>query len=316
MLKAIAALAAALLLFIALAVAAAGGLFSMLAGSPSRPSHAALADIPATYLHYYEEAAATCPGLDWSVLAAIGKAESDHGRSTQPGVRSGANAAGARGPMQFLPATFTAVTARHPALAGRPSSPYAPRDAIQAAASYLCDSGARNGRHLRQAIYTYNRADWYVTQVLSQARRYRNAATSASTPSAAAARAVAYARKQVGLPYLWGGEGPPAGDAGFDCSGLTQAAYAAAGITLPRTAQQQYVAGPRIPSQQALRAGDLVFYGSSERSVDHVGLYVGGARMIDAPSPGKKIRLGPYRYPADHFLAATRPTAHSASSGL
>lgn len=316
MLKVVATLAAALLLLIVLAAAGAGGLLSSLTGGPSRPSRTALTDIPADYLHLYREASATCPGLDWSVLAAIGKVESDHGRSTLPGVRSGANFAGARGPMQFLPATFANVTAKHSPLRGgsRPPSPYAPHDAIHAAAAYLCDSGARGGRNLRGAIFTYNRADWYVAQVLTQARQYRGAGPNVSVASEpVASRAIAYAREQVGLPYLWGGDGPPAREAGFDCSGLTKAAYAAAGITLPRTAQQQYAAGPRVSSQQHPRSGDLVFYGSSARHVDHVGLYVGAGRMIDAPRPGKEIRSGPYRYPGDNYLGATRPASLTSS---
>jgi hypothetical protein len=73
-----------------------------------------VADIPSDYLALYVGAARTCPGLDWSVLAAIGKIETDHGRSTLPGVHGGANAAGSVGIMQFQPATWAAVTARHP----------------------------------------------------------------------------------------------------------------------------------------------------------------------------------------------------------
>ena len=73
---------------------------------PPAASPAATAGIPPAMLALYEEPAATCPGLPWTVLAAIGTVESDNGQSTLPGVRSGANAAGAEGPMQFLPATF------------------------------------------------------------------------------------------------------------------------------------------------------------------------------------------------------------------
>ena len=65
------------------------------------------ANIPASFLALYQEAAATCPGLPWTVLAAIGTVESDNGQSSLPGVRSGANAAGAEGLMQFEPATFS-----------------------------------------------------------------------------------------------------------------------------------------------------------------------------------------------------------------
>ena len=73
----------------------------------------------------------------------------------------------------------------------------------------------------------------------------------------AARAAVAFARSQLGQPYRWAGNG--AADGGFDCSGLTSASYAAAGIPIPRTAQAQFNAGPRVPPDQPIRAGDLVF---------------------------------------------------------
>ena len=76
------------------------------AGLGGNPSSLARKDIPADYLSWYMSAAQTCPGLPWSVLAGIGKVESDHGRANLPGVRSGSNSAGAEGPMQLLPATF------------------------------------------------------------------------------------------------------------------------------------------------------------------------------------------------------------------
>jgi soluble lytic murein transglycosylase-like protein len=100
--------------------------------------------IPPSYLALYRQGAATCPGLPWTVLAGIGSIESDHGRSTAAGVHSGANSAGAQGPMQFLPATFAgydhpvpADPAPTPPGAAHPPSPYNPVDAIYAAARYL-----------------------------------------------------------------------------------------------------------------------------------------------------------------------------------
>jgi hypothetical protein len=86
-----------------------------------------------------------------------------------PGVQSGNNSAGAGGPMQFLQATFDSVVARHPIPPGgaHPPSRYDPHGAIYAAAAYLCDSGARDGRDLRAAIFAYNHAEWYVQKVLA-----------------------------------------------------------------------------------------------------------------------------------------------------
>ena len=102
---------------------------------------AAEALIPADYLTWYMDAAQTCPGLPWSVLAGIGTVESDNGQSNLPGVHSGANCAGAEGPMQFEPATF----AEYAAGPDKPLSPYDPADAIYTAAAMLCAKGARGG---------------------------------------------------------------------------------------------------------------------------------------------------------------------------
>lgn len=68
---------------------------ALFGSSSTQPSQDAIADIPANYLALYQQAATVCPGLDWSILAAIGKTETDHGRSTLPGVSSGENSAGA-----------------------------------------------------------------------------------------------------------------------------------------------------------------------------------------------------------------------------
>lgn len=311
----------ALLLIMAVASAGASSALPVFSGDGSRWSRTALKDIPTSYRVLYEEAAKTCPGLDQTVLAAVGKVETDHGRSDLPGVRSGANHAGAMGPMQFLQPTFDSVTAKHPVPGkkGTPS-PYKRRDAIYTAAAYLCDSGARNNRDLRGAIYAYNHADWYVAKVLAQAKRYRDTAPSSDgaamkNAGLAAQEAINYARGQIGLPYVWGGNGPDHGHAGFDCSGLTKAAYAAAGVTLPRTAEEQYRAGPRVPKGERLLPGDLVFYATPSGYVDHVGLYIGDGQMINAPNFGKKIRIEPHRYDGDGYAGATRPAAADWETG-
>jgi len=123
-------------------------------------------------------------------------------------------------------------------------------------------------------------------------------------PGPAAAQAVAFARAQLGLPYQWAGDGPARGDAGFDCSGLTHAAYAAAGVAIPRTARTQYGAGPHLPAGARLLPGDLLFFGSPGH-VSHVGIYVGGNLMIDAPHRGAVVRVEDYRWV--DYVGATRP---------
>jgi hypothetical protein len=142
---------------------------------PAPPSPAARADIPTTYLQLYRRAAPRCPGLSWAVLAAVGKVESDHGRTRLPGVRSGWNAAGAAGPMQFGIGTGRAgnAWARYGAdfdHDGR-RSVYDPGDAIPTAADYLCAAGAPG--QLDRALYAYNHSWSYVAKVKDIAARYR-----------------------------------------------------------------------------------------------------------------------------------------------
>lgn len=125
-------------------------------------------------------------------------------------------------------------------------------------------------------------------------------------PTRAAVTAIEFACDQIGLPYQWGGNGPAHGDAGFDCSGLTTAAYQAAGVPLPRTAQTQYNAGPLLPLGQPLQPGDLVFYGTPGH-VHHVALYIGAGTMVQAPDFGRPIQISSYRWPGDDYLGASRP---------
>lgn len=263
------------------------------ANTAAAPSASALADIPPAYLTLYQNAAASCPGLPWTVLAAIGKAETDHGRDPDQ-----VSTAGALGPMQFMPATWTQY--------GGGGDVWNPADAIPAAARYLCATGARDGKDLRGAVYAYNH-DWdYVDTVLTRAATYAAPAPNspAAVPGSAAQTAIAFARAQLGTPYVWGGDGPAEG--GFDCSGLTKAAYAAAGITIPRVAHDQYRAGPKVPYGAPLQPGDLVFYGTAA-DIHHVGLYIGDGLMIDAPRPGALVRQTRFRWVGDDYYGATRP---------
>ncbi|MCD7443892.1 C40 family peptidase [Streptomyces lincolnensis] len=108
--------------------------------------------------------------------------------------------------------------------------------------------------------------------------------TTVTDPSYAtkAEKALAFARTQIGKPYVWGATGPES----YDCSGLTQAAWNAAGISLPRTTYDQVNAGTTV-SLSAARPGDLVFFYDD---VTHVGLYIGNGMMIHAPKPGAYVR--------------------------
>jgi peptidoglycan hydrolase CwlO-like protein len=120
----------------------------------------------ADFLRLYHRAAAEqCPGLSWTVLAAIGQVETGHGRDTSTSY------AGAMGPMQFMPATFEAyaVDGDHDGV----TDIMDPADAIFSAANYLCSNGAATGPNaLANAIFLYNHADWYVQMVLTLAKLY------------------------------------------------------------------------------------------------------------------------------------------------
>lgn len=104
-------------------------------------------------------------------------------------------------------------------------------------------------------------------------------------PNARAAEAVAFAYGALGKPYVWGATGPSS----FDCSGLTQAAWRSAGVSLPRTTYTQINAGRRV-SRSELAPGDLVFFYSG---ISHVGLYIGNGQMIHAPRTGSPVRIAP-----------------------
>ena len=149
---------------VTLVVGTAGG-----AGGLSTPA-GAIADVPAELLPVYAAAAAGTCDVPWQVVAAIGKVESDHGRSDLPGVNSGANSAGAAGPMQFLASTWAAYGVDGDR--DGDADVYDAVDAIWGAANYLCANGAAEPAHLADAIWAYNHSTAYVDTVLAVAASY------------------------------------------------------------------------------------------------------------------------------------------------
>ena len=125
----------------------------------------------------------------------------------------------------------------------------------------------------------------HASRSASDTRAALEQAGSVAASGSRAATAVAYAYQKLGSPYVWGATGPNA----FDCSGLVQAAYRSAGISLPRTTYAQINAGRRVPRSQ-LQPGDLVFFYSG---ISHVGIYIGNGRMIHAPNPSAPVRVAP-----------------------
>jgi cell wall-associated NlpC family hydrolase len=119
------------------------------------------------------------------------------------------------------------------------------------------------------------------------------ARTTAAT--AAAVQAIAYAKRQIGLPYCWGGTGGGC----YDCSGLVMMAYRTAGVSIARTSQQQW-ATERHVSASRVQAGDLVFFAGADGTMTdpgHVGIVTGRGTMIEAYGTGYPIRRASYDRP-------------------
>jgi hypothetical protein len=144
-----------------------GGQIEVLRSPPAASASAPAGTRPTTYIDLFKASAAEyCPGLSWTVLAAIGQIESGDGQNVGP------SSAGALGPMQFLPSTWQAWGIDAFGQTGPPDimNPY---DAVPSAARMLCADGAdRSGTALHNAIYDYNHADWYVREVLTLAAEY------------------------------------------------------------------------------------------------------------------------------------------------
>jgi cell wall-associated NlpC family hydrolase len=315
----------------------AGGCVPGANGTAVQPGVSAEAanSIPADYLMWYRKVG-TQYGVPWTILAGIGKVESDDGRTTLPGVTSGANAFGAAGPMQIgvqgAAGNQWGGLPVHPASEmvngvatdedGKPTvSVYDAADAIAGAAKYLIEHGVQSD--VSSAIFAYNHLDSYVQAVLGWSSTYASGGFTVSTaspdsgsgsasgstacvgtgtldslttPNAAVATAVNFAQAQLGKPYLFGGTGPDA----FDCSGLVMMAYRAAGINIPRTSQQQWAQLPHVPAA-SVEVGDLVFFAGADgtpAAPGHVGLVIGHDKMIEAYATGFPIRISTFGTPA------------------
>ncbi|GAA2510853.1 C40 family peptidase [Streptomyces longisporus] len=115
-----------------------------------------------------------------------------------------------------------------------------------------------------------------------------------------AEKALAFARAQIGKPYVWGATGPES----YDCSGLTQAAWKAAGVSLPRTTYDQVNAGTTVSLTDA-QPGDLIFFYDD---ISHVGVYIGNGMMIHAPKPGAYVREESIYYGGESIIhSVVRP---------
>ncbi|WP_431035408.1 NlpC/P60 family protein [Streptomyces sp. P6-2-1] len=293
-------------------------------GGAGRTAGLAKGSVPAAYQALVQKWGNLCPALSPALLASQLYQESGF----NPRARS---AAAAEGIAQFIPSTWAAHGVDGDKDGVR--DVWNPADAIPSAASYDCElaSYVKNvpGDQSANMLAAYNAGPDAVIRYggvppYSETRNYvktiRGLEESFSAPvgrlqpSEQAAAAISYAQGKLGTPYLWGGTGTAAQRGRFDCSGLTQAAYENVGIDLPRVANDQYNAGPH-PGRDELLPGDLVFFSddlSDSRAIRHVGIYVGGGYMIDAPRTGAVIRFDPIDTP-DYF-GATRVTQAAAAA--
>ncbi|WP_063798230.1 bifunctional lytic transglycosylase/C40 family peptidase [Streptomyces sp. 150FB] len=305
---------------------------ALVQGAGANPIGTALSlAVPGEYASLIEASGHTCPEVSPNLLAALLTQESGFNPKASSPV-------GAQGVAQFMPSTW-----KLHGIDGNGDGKrdvWDPEDAIPSAAGYLCDIAndvkSVPGDKQKNMLAAYNAGSGAVQKYggvppYKETQNYVRTITAlANQPSggkdltpAQASTAINAAAAMIGTPYSWGGgntAGPstgiccsPAGHtgtdiAGFDCSGLTLYAYARAGITLPRTAAQQYAASePVKPGEQ--QPGDLIFYGSSAASIHHVGIYIGGGWMINAPRPGTQVRIDPMDSMTDLYAIA-RPAPH------
>ena len=300
------------------------------------PSDLALAEIPAFLLPRYE-AAPACAGLAWQVVAAIGWVESRHGEgrvNPTSGVASppiigtaldgsAGNAAvpatpasttntgdpvwdHAVGPMQFLTSTFDAWAVD--VSGSSPPDPQNAFDAIATAGRFLCGGSVRLGA-IADAVRRYNDSPTYVADVIAKAVAYGMApgggsptgpggagSVGARSVSAGVTPIISFAVAQLGRPYVWGATGPDA----FDCSGLTQAAYAAAGVQIGRTTFQQALDGVSVDWRTGpILPADLVFMVSGDgEQLGHVGMALDATHWIVAPYTGTVVQIAPIPFDA------------------
>ncbi|MFE9773812.1 NlpC/P60 family protein [Streptomyces sp. NPDC005931] len=280
--------------------------------------------VPAAYRKLVQQWGNLCPAINPALLAAQLYQES----GWKPNVVSHADA---RGIAQFIPSTWATHGIDGDGDGDRDI--WDPKDAIPSAASYDCELAGYvkkvPGDVTNNMLAAYNAGAYRViraggvpaiTETQNYVKRIRALEKSFAAPvgrvdpSKQAAGAIAYAQKKLGTLYLWGGNGTAEQGGRFDCSGLTKAAYESVGITLPRVANDQYNAGPH-PKREELLPGDLVFFSddlTNSRAIRHVGIYVGGGYMINAPRPGAVIRFDPIDTP-DYF-GATRVTEDGAKA--
>ncbi|MFH8366473.1 NlpC/P60 family protein [Streptomyces sp. NPDC018031] len=280
--------------------------------------------VPAAYQSLIQKWGNHCPAINPALLAAQLYQES----GWNPRAQSPANA---KGLAQFIPGTWAAHGVDGDKDGDRDI--WDPADAIPSAALYDCALAKYvkdvpgDPTHNMLASYNagayavikyggvppYRETQGYVKRITTLAKSFE-APVQPVAPSRQASGAIYFAQDKLGTPYLWGGNGTPEHGGRFDCSGLTKAAYHSVGIELPRVANDQWNAGPH-PKRSELLPGDLVFFANDlgdPRSIHHVGIYVGGGYMINAPYTGAVIRYD--KIDTADYIGATRVTQDGAKA--
>ncbi|MGW3360552.1 C40 family peptidase [Streptomyces bungoensis] len=307
---------------------------ALVQGAGDSPLSTALSlAVPGQYRSLIQESGNTCPEVTPNLLAALLTQESGFNPKAHSPV-------GAQGIAQFMPSTWETHGVDGNGDGKR--DVWDPEDAIPSAAQYLCGiakdvqnvPGDKQSNMLAAynagsgavrkygGVPPYKETQNYVRSIQALANKPATGSGKTAT-TAQASTAINAATKMIGTPYSWGGgnaNGPSTGTCcspngrsgksitGFDCSGLTLYAYGQAGIALPRTAVQQYTASEPVKPGD-VRPGDLVFYGSSLSSIHHVGIYIGGGWILDAPRPGTQVRYDPMDTMPD-LIAVARPSSH------
>ncbi|SDZ16517.1 NlpC/P60 family protein [Amycolatopsis xylanica] len=262
--------------------------------------------------------------LSWVTLAAVGKTTTDHGRALeaqfdQAGTPSKpignvqfkdfygrvVSSPDANGPLQLPSAIWDKWQA---SASGKTPDVQNIDDVVLTAARALCGDGRDllKGDVWWKAVSTLHSAPLMLHRTLATLNVYGTVGQRSDAPNPAVLGAVNFAISKIGLPYVWGGNGKGGSDPGFDCSGLTTAAYGSAGVKLMRTADTQFRSVKAVSEPQL---GDLIFYGEPKTKIHHVGLYIGNQQMIDAPTEGQAVQVHTYRKQGDDYAGAGRPVA-------
>ncbi|TQC49051.1 lytic transglycosylase [Rhodococcus sp. WS4] len=299
------------------------GLGSLIPSVPAGFPGVSLAPVGAiaVFAPWIRKAGSLCEGIKPPTLAALYSVENGF----RYGATSPVSRAGARGPGQFMPASWAKYGKDADGDGKVDINGVA--DPMMASGQMLCDlfgqiegwkkEGVVKGDTLDLTIAAYNagagavrttggmpagKFDYehetqpYVARIRSLEESFARMLSPFFYGAAAGdtSRVVEAAMRFIGLPYVWGGgniNGPSGG--GFDCSGLTSfAVYAATGVTLPRTSETQWNVGVEVPLSQA-RPGDLLFGNWQSGGPGHVAIYVGNGQMLHAPTTGDVVRIGP-----------------------